>query len=597
MAANSSVILTQLDFDSHRASLKAFLKQQAEFKDYNFDGSSIGVLLDVMSYNTYLNNFYLNMVGNEMFLDSAVLRDSVVSHAKELNYVPRSFTSAVANLNLTVASTDPTKRSIVVPKGTSFITRVNDKSFSFVTQENLVVTSSNSTFSISDVQVYEGSYVSETYVINYDKSLVYKINNLNADISSIVVTVLEDNGANSYQYNRATSLFGYGASSKIFFVQPAIGDLYEIVFGDGVIGRKPKDNSVIIIEYRICNGELPNGANKFTNASRIDGEADITVVIGSAASGGAVAETLESIKYNAPRAFTAQERAVTSEDYENILKANYPEINAVVAYGGETANPPQYGRIFLSIDLKDIDGLPRSKTDEYKKFLRTRSSVSLETIFVSPDYVYLKVNSTIKYNINTTIKNPEDIKTIVISSILDYTTNNLNNFNKTLRYSRLINTIDLADPAIISNETEIEYVKYFTPLFNVSQNITCDFRASLIPTVPELSDFHPIIDAHAISSTPFTYAGTPNCVLEDNGEGIVRVVVPVGANHRVVESIGTVDYETGSVILKNFKISNYQGSSLKIYGAPKTKDLVSSQNVILNILEPDIQITIDQVRE
>ena len=166
-----------------------------------------------------------------------------------------------------------------------------------------------------------------------------------------------------------------------------------------------------------------------------------------------------------------------------------------------------------------------------------------------------------------------------------------------MRYSRLINTIDLADPAIISNETEIEYVKYFTPLFNVSQNITCDFRASLIPTIPELSDFHPIIDVHAISSTPFTYAGTPNCVLEDNGEGIVRVVVPVGANHRVVESIGTVDYETGIVILKNFKISNYQGSSLKIYGAPKTKDLVSSQNVILNILEPDIQITIDQVRE
>lgn len=597
MAANSSVVLTQLDFDSHRASLKAFLKQQAEFKDYNFDGSSIGVLLDILSYNTYLNNFYLNMVGNEMFLDSAVLRDSVVSHAKELNYVPRSFTSATANLNLTVVSSDPAKRSIVVPKGTSFITRVNDRSFSFITKENLVATSSNSTFSMSDVQVYEGSYVSETYVINYSNPLVYKINNLNVDISSVVVTVIEDNGANSYQYNRATSLFGYGASSKIFFVQPAIGDLYEIVFGDGVVGRKPKDNSVIVIEYRVCNGELPNGANKFTNASRIDGEANITVVTSAAASGGAVAETLDSIKYNAPRAFTAQERAVTSEDYENILKANYPEINAVVAYGGETANPPQYGRIFLSIDLKDIDGLPRSKMDEYSKFLRTRSSVSLEPIFVSPDYVYLRVRSIIKYNINTTIKNPEDIRTIVISSILDYASTNLNNFNRTLRYSRLIKSIDDSDAAIISNETDVEYIKYFTPILNVPQNIVCDFKAPLIPTVPELGDLHPIIDIHAVSSTPFTYAGTPNCVLEDDGEGVVRVVVPAGNNHQVVEVVGTVDYDTGVVQLKNFKISNYVGTSLKIYGVPKTKDLSSSQNVILNILEPDVQITIDQVRE
>lgn len=597
MAANSSVVLTQLDFDSHRASLKAFLKQQAEFKDYNFDGSSMGVLLDILSYNTYLNNFYLNMVGNEMFLDSAVLRDSVVSHAKELNYVPRSFTSATANLNLTVVSSDPAKRSIVVPKGTSFITRVNDRSFSFITKENLVATSSNSTFSMSDVQVYEGSYVSETYVINYSNPLVYKINNLNADISSVVVTVIEDNGANSYQYNRATSLFGYGAASKIFFVQPAIGDLYEIVFGDGVVGRKPKDNSVIIIEYRVCNGELPNGANKFTNASRIDGEANVTVVTSAAASGGAVAETLDSIKYNAPRAFTAQERAVTSEDYENILKANYPEINAVVAYGGETTNPPQYGRIFLSIDLNDIDGLPRSKMDEYSKFLRTRSSVSLEPIFVSPDYVYLRVTSRIKYNINTTIKNPEDIRTIVISSILDYASTNLNNFNRTLRYSRLIKSIDDSDAAIISNETDVEYIKYFTPTLNVPQNIVCDFKAPLIPTVPELGDLHPIIDIHAVSSTPFTYAGTPNCVLEDNGEGVVRVVVPAGNNHQVVEVVGTVDYDTGVVQLKNFKISNYVGTSLKIYGVPKTKDLSSSQNVILNILEPDVQITIDQVRE
>lgn len=598
MASNSSIILTQLDFTEYKNSLKAYLKEQDEFKDYDFEGSNLSVMLDILAYNTYQNAFYLNMVSNEMFLDSAKLRDSVISHAKELNYLPRSFTSAKAQIQLRITPTDPNKNSIVIPKGTQFISRVDDFSYTFTTSENLVVTNkANGAFVSDTITIYEGNYLSDTYVVNYTNPLVYKINNKNVDISSVAVTVLEDNGSVTQEYSRATSLFGHNESSKVFFLQPGIGDTYEIVFGDGVVGRKPKNNSIIIVEYRISNGELPNGAFRFINSGRIDNEPDVVITTVSAAADGAVAEDLNSIKFNAPRAFTTQERAVTAEDYENILKANFPEINAVTAYGGEDATPPQYGRIFVSVDLTDVDGLPKTKEDEYKRFLRSRSSVAMEPLFISPDYTYLKVDSIVKYNINRTGLNPEDIRTYIIDSILNYASENLNSFSKTFRYSKLVQALDATDSSIISNETDINLVKYLTPTLNTALNLTIDFKSPLTQEIPLLGDEHPIIDVHGITSTAFTYNGIQNCVLEDNGDGVVRIVTPVGANHKKIVDIGTVDYDTGVVRLNNFNIQNYTGTSLKIYAEPRSRDVTSIQNVILNIVESDINITVEQIRE
>lgn len=594
--ANSSISLTSLDFDSYKNSLKTYLKQQDRFKDYDFEASNMSVLLDVLSYNTYLNAFYMNMLGNEMFLDSAQLRDSVVSHAKELNYVPYSFKSAEAQLALTITSNDLTKKNITIPRGTIFSTRVGSNNFTFTTDESVVTTSSNNVFTTS-LRVYEGDTLTDTYSVNYTNPTNYVINNKLVDISSVKVTVIENNGANLYSYVRATSLFDIEATSKVFFVQPYINDSYEVIFGDGIVGTKPKNNSVVILEYRVCNGELPNGARIFRAAQLIDGEANVSIVTTTSASGGAVAETIDSIKYNAPRAFTTQERAITSEDYENLLRLNYPEINAVAAYGGEDATPPQYGRVFITVDLNDVDGLPQSKELEYRRFLKSRASVALEPIFLSPDYIYLQIVSNIKYNINKTGLNPEDIRLLAVSSMLSYADTNLNNFNKTLRYSAFVKAIDAADASIVSNETDVFLIKYVTPTLNVAQKIYADFRTPLIQTVPLLSDEHPIIDIHAISSTPFTYNGQLNCVLEDNGDGLVRVVAPVGSNHKKLADIGTVNYDTGVVSINNFNISNFFGTSLKIYATPRTKDISSSKNVILNILEPDVNIAIEQIRE
>jgi hypothetical protein len=624
--ADSSIVLTQLDFDSYKDSLKTFLKSQDRFKDYDFDGSNLSVLLDVLSYNTYQNAFYLNMVSNEMFLDSAKLRDSVISHAKELNYLPRSFRSSSAVIQLVITSTDAAKRSIVIPKGTSFTSRVDDFTYNFSTTENYVITNrtpsgSNFVYESEPIRVYEGSYLSDTYTVNYDNPLVYKISNKRVDLESVLVTVFEDNGTTVQTYKRATSLFGHDENAKVFFLQPGIGDTYEVVFGDGVVGRKPKNNSACIIEYRSCNGELPNGAFRFINTARIDNETNVVIETITASADGAVAEDLSSIKYNAPRAFTTQERAVTSEDYENLLKANFPEINAVVAYGGEDATPPQYGRIFLSIDLDEVDGLPKIKEAEYKRFLRSRSSVAIEPIFVSPDYTYLYVNTNIKYNINLTGLNPEDIRTYVIDSILNHASTNLNNFGRTLRYSKFVRDVDTAEASIISNETKIELVKYLTPVLSTTvtgsatttsgslvslatsgvvssgQNVTIDFKNALQNDIPGKGSEYLTGDIHVISSSTFTYNGLPNCRLEDDGDGIMRIVNTSGTNNRTILSVGTVDYDTGIIRINNFNITNYTGTSLKIYAKPRTLDITSTQNVILNILENDVDVSIEQIRE
>ena len=594
--ADSSIILTQLDFDSSKSSLKEYLSSQEEFRDYDFDGSNMSTLLDILSYNTYLNSFYLNMVGNEGFMDSAKLRDSVVSHAKELNYLPRSFNSSIAKLNVTITTTDSSKKSLVIPKGTAFLSRVGDNTFSFLTNENIILNNFNNAFNTT-LTVYEGSYLSDTYAIDYSTPLRYKINNNTVDLSSLTVTVIEDNGSIQTKYTRATSLLGLDETKEVFFLQPTNNGTYEILFGDGIIAKRPKNNSIALLEYRICSGELPNGAQKFISSGKIDGESAITISTVVNAGFGSVSESLESIKFNAPRAFTTQERAITAEDYENILRQNFPEINAVSAFGGEDATPPQYGRIFISVDLRDVDDLPVNKKNEYIRFLKSRSSVAMEPTFINPDYTYLDIKSTVRYNVNRTGLNPEDIRTLVASSILSYSSNNLNNFNRTLRYSKMINTIDSSEDAIVSNDTMVRLIKLIVPKFNTPQSFKIDFKVPLIDTISLVGTEYPSTDQTVITSTAFTYGGLKNCLLEDDGDGILRIVSQELNTHTSILSVGSVDYATGVVNINNLNISSMSGSSFKIYARTKSKDVESSRNTILNILEEDINLEIIQIRE
>jgi len=592
MAANSSIVLTNLDFDTHKNTLKQYLKSQDRFKDYDFDGSNMSVLLDILSYNTVHNAFYLNMIGSEMFLDTAVLRDSVVSHAKELNYTPGSFKSAEANVNIVVTSTNQQKRSIVVPKGTTFNSRFVNKNYTFSVAENIIIkdyTTGSGTivFTGENITLYEGYYTTDQFTVNSGENKRYVLSNKNVDVSSISVTILEDVGSTLHTYNRATSLFGLNSTSKVFFIQGAEGDGYELVFGDGVIGRPPKEGSVVSIEYRISNGELPNGCSSFTADGSIDGEQNIRVLVNSKASGGSIGESLESIKFNAPRHFTTQDRAVSAEDYENILKLNFPEINVVSAYGGEDLDPPQFGKVFVAVDLKDVDALPEVKKDQYYKFLKPRSPVSIDPVFVEPQYLYIGVESSVSYDINKTRLSTVDISTLVTSAIVDYAADNLNNFNRVLRYSKLVNAIDGAQLAVVSNETKIKGIKLIRPLLNTTSSFDLKYGF-------ELDTKFASSGGYTVISSQFT-AGGKASNLQDDGEG--RLFIIAAASGQVVAEVGTVDYSTGTIRIVNFVVSAFEGNDVKVYVVPKSLDVASSQNAIINIIEEDVKLSVTAVRE
>jgi hypothetical protein len=591
--ANSSIILNNLDFDTLKNTFKAYLRAQDRFNDYDFDGSNINVLLDLLSYNTFHNAFYLNMIGNEMFLDTAQLRDTVVSHAKELNYTPRSFKSAQAVVNITITSNDSSKRSIVIPKGTTFTSRFGTRNFTFTTGENIILdnftlnTNNTVTFTGENITLYEGYYITDTFVYNYNTPQRLILTNKNIDTASLSVIVVEDVGATTLQYNRAVSLFDIDGTSRIFFVQGSENETYEVVFGDGVSGRRPKDNATIVAEYRISNGQLPNGCREFTPDSTIDGESNIRVATVSPASSGSVSESIESIKFNAPRHFTTQERAITTEDYENLLKLNYPEINTVSAYGGEDLNPPQFGRVFVAVDLNEVDGIPNIKKQEYYNFLKPRSPVSIEPVFVDPEYTYLNIISTVRYDINTTRLTIDDIKTIVSSAIIQYAQLNLNNFNRVFRYSKATQAIDNSQISIISNETNVRVIKVYRPALGVLQTSDINFNIPLDTTRAVSAG------GFTITSSDFIYKGQ-RAYLRDDGLGNIEILSL--ASNQLITPIGTVDYETGLLQLANIEIERFTGNGIKIYAIPRARDISTVNNVILNILEEDIDLTVIPVR-
>jgi hypothetical protein len=595
MASNTSINLVNLDFDSFKNQLKTYLKAQDTFKDYDFDGSNMSVLLDILSYNTYLNAFYLNMIGNEMFLDSAQLRESVISRAKELNYLPRSFKSAKANVTVSVV-TDGTKSTITMPKGTTFSTRVGANTFTFSTDQNIVFSGANTTFVTDEITLYEGAYVNDTFTINYaDPRQRFILNNPTIDTDSLTVTVIENNGSDVLTYLRATSLFGKQSNSQIYFIQGAENEKYEILFGDGVIGRKPKDNAIVVCDYRITKGELPNGAFKFTSDGPIGGFSNVSVNTITSASQGLISETIESIKFNAPRYFTSQERAITSEDYKNLLMINFPEINAVSVYGGEEIYPPQFGKVFIAVDLKNVDGVPDIRKEQYYNFIKPRCSLSIDPIFIDPDFMYLDVETIVRYNINLTALNVESIRDAVLTSIMNYNDQYIDDFDVTFRYSGLVRAIDATDRSIISNDTTVRAIRTLIPNIARVFDYDIDFQQALQDDLGDLADVHESGFLSAITSSNFISEGK-EVKIEDDGQGNLILKSVKGNTHTKINNIGTVDYTTGELSIKKLKVDSYNGEFIKIYARIKFKDIDSRLGTILSIREQDVRITVSPER-
>lgn len=597
--ANTNFNLTTLDFDTIKANLISYLKRaDSPFKDVDYNGSNINQLVDVLSYNTYMNSFYLNMVSSEMFLDSAQLRDSVVSHCKELNYVPRSFRSASANVSFTVTPSSSSITSLLVPKGTTFTAVLGSNSYTFSTEENITVPATGGgNFTVDNLEIFEGRYITDTFV--YDQantSQRFVLSNPTIDTRSITVTVVENNGANTSTYTRASSLIDVTSSSKSYFVQAAENMQYEVLFGDGVVGQRPASGAVIVVEYRICNGELPNGARNFDIDGPIQGQSNIsTAVTVSAASGGDVNETIDSIKFNAPRFYQNQDRAVTTADYENIILANFNEINTVAVYGGEDAIPPQYGKVVISADSRNGDGTSTLLQERIYKFIRARSPLSIEPIFVDPEFLFLQINTLVRYNANITTLTDSDVRTLVASRISLFNRENLSNFKKTLRYSRLLRDIDLTNSSFISNDTDVIPYKLITPNLDVPNNITLRYNYR-IEEGPPLSESHNPTESHTVYSTRFTYDGKV-CMLEDDGNGALIISSVYSDVHENLLNVGSIDYLTGIIQINSLNISRYEGNGIKIFAKPYYKDITSDKNVILEIKDEDILVTPLAVRE
>lgn len=593
--ANTTIDLVGLDFNSLKNNLKNFLKNNTQFKDIDYEGSNINVLLDVLAYNTYLNGFYTNMVASEMFLDTAQLKDSITSHAKELNYVPRSFNSSVATITVDITP-DTVVPSVVVPKYTSFTSRVGSNTYTFSTNESQILSAGNNNVFSMTIPVYEGLPTTETFVVNQANTRQrFVVSNPTIDISSIDITVYEDGGQTIDTYVRVDKITNVSSTSKIYFVQAAENQQYEIVFGDGVFGNKPKDGSSIVVKYRACSGELPNGASVFTSDSAIDGHNNISVSTVSAAGGGAVSETIESIRFNAPKSFQAQDRAITVSDYETLLTNKFSDIQAISVYGGEDADPPQFGKVFISVDVFNADGAPESRKTIFRDYIKQKTPLTIDPVFVDPQFMYVKVASNVLYNVNKTTKSSSDITTLVQAAVSNYSLNNLENFKVVMYYSGLVGAIAAADPSIVSNDTAAKIALRITPTTNTPYSAVIDTYNPLATYTTSLTSSIETHYGQTLTSSTFTYNNNA-CVLVDDSRGNVYIAANRVTYIEPLIQVGTINYTTGRIKITALNISSYQGNYIELLFTPASKNISSVKNVILAIDPIDVTVNVSGVK-
>jgi hypothetical protein len=589
-----------LDFLSIKNSLKNFLRDNPQFQDYDYEGSNINMLLELLAINGYRTAFYQNMLLNESFLDSAQLRNSVLSRAKELNYLPKSAKSARARVKVSFDASGASA-PYTIAKGSLLASSVKNDTFTFTIPSTLVVASANSTYEF-ETDVYEGYYVQDTYTYaSGTTGQSFQITNRDVDTDSLTVTVYEDGNTAGVTYVRANSLLDLDNTSEVYFIEPTGVGYYNILFGDNNIGKRPKGDSTIVLNYRVTQGSDGNGARIFTLEFDPTGADELTsaVTVNTLQSSidGVEEESLDSIKYNAPRHFQVQERAVTATDYSSILKSQFPEIRAIYAYGGEELQPPIYGRVYISVDISDVDGLPDSKIEQYRNFLKNRTTFGIVPFFTEPSYTYIKVDTKVRYNINITTKSQETISAIVRDAVVQFRDDNLDDFNVIFRASRLETEIDASDPSIISSITDLQIYKKTNPTIGELVNIDLDFGTKLrTDLLAEKEDRHRADIISALQSSNFYYK-SELCTMDDDGAGKVRIMKIVGGNHERVTDIGTIDYNTGAIRIRDIKIDSYIGQSLRFFCRPNDPDLAGQLNNIVSIEENEIDITLEEIRE
>ena len=585
MAANSTISVTELDFDDIKVSLKDFLKSQPEFLDFNFEGSAISLLIDMLAYNTYQNAYYTSMVGNEMFLDSAQLRESVVSRAKMLNYMPTSARGANTNFTITITPTG-SPDSVTVDKNTEWTASVDGQTLKFVTPEAYTLTSDNN-YS-GTITVVEGQPLTHRFTVDNLDTQRFILPNENVDTSSIVVDVQESStDTSSTRYNLATDLTQVQANSAVYFLEEEAENQYEVHFGDGVLGKKPDNGNIVIINYRSCNGVLGNDIGTFTDPSTVAGSSVFTKTVNANTSGGAAFETIDSIKFNAPKNFEAQNRAVLAEDYKRIILRETGDIQSISVWGGEENDPPIYGKVYLAVKPVIGNVISSTRKNQIKDILKKHNVLSIDTEFVDAQYLYVNPTITVRWDPNATTLSAGAVQDKISTAISTFETNNLNDFEKQkFRFSKFTRVIDDADPSVLSSLTDILMERRFAPSTTTKATYNIPFNQKL---------FHPHAGhAYAISSSKFTYNNLDS-YLDDDGNGNVRIYYLNSAGERIVSvsNAGTVNYTTGLVKLDAFLPTAYTGSFMSIYAEPNDKDVTAVRNQILLIANAKVTVLND----
>jgi hypothetical protein len=592
--ASNKFIVSDLDFDAIKENLKSFLQDQPEFSDYNFEGSGFAVLLDTLAYNTHYLGFNANMVANEMYLDSADIRKNVVSLAKMLGYTPSSSKSALATVDVTL--NNATGSSVTMDKGTVFTSTIDTLTYQFVNNEKITMTPQDGVYKFSDVNLYEGTLVSFRYTVDStDVDQRFIIPSVNADTTTLKVTI-QNSSADSTQtsYSLASGLKGLNNTSRAYFLQETDTGKFQIYFGDDVIGKRLADGNIVIIEYIVGNKTEANGASSFVASSSVGGFSDVTVVTKTNAQGGSEAEGKESIRFNAPLQYTSQDRAVTTTDYETLVRSIYPNATSISAWGGEDDETPIYG--VVKIAVKGQSGVPltnATKLDIVTK-LKSYNVASVRPEIIDPiiTSVVLVINA--KFDKNSTAKTADTLKSEIVQAITNYNTNTLTAFDGVFRYSKVMGIVDDVDNSILSNITTVKIRKSFTPTLSSSTKYDVYFRNAI---------YNPHSGHEAVlSSTGFKISGNTNeMFLDDDGMGNVRVYYLVSGIKTVQNATqGTINYATGQITINSLdiaSISNIRGSIstvIEVTASPLSNDVVPVRDQILEI---DVSNSIVNVSE
>ena len=587
--------VTEFDFDEVKNNLKVFMRNQSEFKDYDFEGSGLSALLDVLAYNTHYLGFNANMLANEMFLDSAQLRSSVVSHAKTLGYTTRSSTASKAVVDVFLNTTNA---SATMPAGTVFTSSVGNTSYQFVTTQSVTAFNSGSFVQFNNVTIAEGSFVATRYTVdtqNVEQRFV--INDDRADTTTLTIKVQNSaTDTGSATYTRATDIAGLTSTSNVYFLQEVEDGKFEVYFGDGILGNAVEDGNIIIMNYVVTNKGAANGASVFSSSAAIDTVNSVNVRTVSSSAGGSEPESIESVKYNAPLDYASQGRCVTTEDYKTYVRQLFANTQAVSVWGGENgsfnsvtgvSDIAEYGKVFISVKSTTGLNLNKIQKSQLVNSLSPYTVASITPVVVDPESLYIILNCNFKYDSNATTSSKESLETLVSNTISTYNTNYLKVFNSVFRHSQFTSLVDNTDNSILSNITTVTLGSFYTPNTAGSFSFTIQFGNPLFNP----HSGHNAAGGGIIASTGFYIQDNTNeMFFDDDGAGNLRIYYLVsGVRTYHSEVAGTVNYATGLVsanpvyITSVSNVDNNASTAIRLTASPSSTDIVGKRNQIIEI--------------